>query len=479
MGLMELKLEDKDKQSSKIVAEDTRVVIRTPKANTTKKASRSCKSCFNRENYEPIDSVVGHETHLTYYRIVSCSINIEGYVHLSVVSSQHDNKLMSFEGNPLNMSIEQARDFLHGLRVKAGIPRARKLKVLVNPVGGQGNAIRYYNERVFPILRSSGCTVDLQMLEYKLHAFDIAKEMDLSYDAIVCVSGDGAVHEVLNGFLHHQNPIKAIQTPLCPIPAGSGNSLSLCLLGLEEGFDISLATLNAIKGHAMPLDLFSIMQGNKRTLSYLTQATGLMADLDIGTEDMRWLGDTRFVIGYVRSLVRNAPCPCEIYIKVEHDDKNQMVNWVRERHLDTPVPVPQYTGSELPKVQYPNGPEFDWEKVSDDISYLYAGQVPWVSRDLKQFPVSMPNDGFIDVAVQLNVSRMQKIKAMDGAENGAMFFDDSLKYYKAKAYHFKPLQTDGYISIDGESAPILPFTVEIMPSLARVLSPYYTWNNQF
>lgn len=120
MGLMELKLEDKDKQSSKIVAEDTRVVIRTPKANTTKEASRSCKSCFNRGNYEPIDSVVGHETHLTYYRIVSCSINIEGYVHLSVVSSQHDNKLISFEGDPLNMSIEQARDFLHGLRVKAG-----------------------------------------------------------------------------------------------------------------------------------------------------------------------------------------------------------------------------------------------------------------------------------------------------------------------------------------------------------------------
>ena len=258
------------------------------------------------------------------------------------------------------------------------------------------------------------------MLEYKLHAKDIAKDMDLSYDAVVCVSGDGAIHEVLNGFLAHNTPMKALQTPLCPVPAGSGNSLSLCLLGLKDGFDISMATLNAIKGHAMPLDLFSIMQGNKRSLSYLTQAAGLMADLDIGTENMRWLGDTRFVVGYVRSLIRNAPCPCEIYVKVEQDDKNEMVKTLRERQLDTPVDVPHFEGSELSPVQYDHAPESDWLKVSEDISYLYAGQVPWVSRDLKQFPVSIPNDGYIDVAVQLNVSRMQKIKAMDGAENGDM-----------------------------------------------------------
>lgn len=174
-----LKLEDKEKQTTTIVAEDKRVVIRIPKTNSTKKGSRSCTSCMNTGGkYEQIDSVVAHEIHVSYYRIVNCSVNIEGVVHLSVVSSQHDNNLVSFEGSPLNLSIEQARDFVDELRVKAGefvlalidlarsfrtgITRARKLKVLVNPVGGQGKAVRYYNERVFPILRAAGCIIDLQ-----------------------------------------------------------------------------------------------------------------------------------------------------------------------------------------------------------------------------------------------------------------------------------------------------------------------------
>ncbi|TIC72190.1 hypothetical protein E3Q00_04251 [Wallemia mellicola] len=485
-------LESSNQQATTIIIDNDGLKIRTPKTNSTNKGTRSCGCCYNKKGtrncascfnkggiYEQIDSVVAHEINVTYYRVVKCIVNAEGIVHLSVVSSQHDDHLVEFKGSPTNIPIEDAKTMIDDIRNKAAIGDPKRFLVLVNPVGGQGKAIRYYNEKVFPILRASGCKIDFQMLEYKLHAYDIGKEMQLDYDGVLCVSGDGAIHEVLNGFMKHETPIKALQMPLCPIPAGSGNSLSLCLLGLEDGCNISLATLNAIKGNPMPLDLFSIVQGNKRTLSYLTQATGLMADLDIGTEGMRWLGDTRFVIGYVRSLITNSPCPCEIYVKIDEDNKDEMIKQLRERKLDSPVPsLPQY-GEELPPVQYPNGAEPDWEKVSGDISYLYAGQVPWVSRDLKQFPVSIPNDGYIDIAAQLNVSRFQKIKAMDGAENGKMFYDQSLKYYKAKAYHYNPLRTDGYISIDGENSPVLPFTVEVLPCLARVISPYYTWNNNF
>lgn len=32
----------------------------------------------------------------------------------------------------------------------------------------------------------------------------------------------------------------------------------------------------------------------------MSVAIGLMADLDIGTEHLRWMGDTRFVYGFLR-----------------------------------------------------------------------------------------------------------------------------------------------------------------------------------
>lgn len=65
------------------------------------------------------------------------------------------------------------------------------------------------------------------------HAYDIAKELPLTYDAIVTVSGDGLIHEVMNGFAHHENPRKAFAIPIAPIPTGSGNGLALNLLGIE------------------------------------------------------------------------------------------------------------------------------------------------------------------------------------------------------------------------------------------------------
>ena len=50
----------------------------------------------------------------------------------------------------------------------------------------------------------------------------------------------------------------------------------------------------------MKVDLFSVTQGGKRTVSFMSQSLGLMADLDIGTENLRWMGDARFVFGFLR-----------------------------------------------------------------------------------------------------------------------------------------------------------------------------------
>lgn len=50
----------------------------------------------------------------------------------------------------------------------------------------------------------------------------------------------------------------------------------------------------------MKVDLFSITQGGKRSLSFMSQALGLMADLDLGTEHLRWMGDTRFMVGLLK-----------------------------------------------------------------------------------------------------------------------------------------------------------------------------------
>jgi sphingosine kinase len=57
--------------------------------------------------------------------------------------------------------------------------------------------------------------------------------MDLDYDCIVTLSGDGLIHEVLNGLAARPDAEKALNIPIAPIPTGSANGMCVNLLGIE------------------------------------------------------------------------------------------------------------------------------------------------------------------------------------------------------------------------------------------------------
>lgn len=57
--------------------------------------------------------------------------------------------------------------------------------------------------------------------------------MDVSYDAILTLSGDGLVHEVINGLSKNKDSVRAMHIPIVPMPTGSGNGFSVNLLGVE------------------------------------------------------------------------------------------------------------------------------------------------------------------------------------------------------------------------------------------------------
>lgn len=69
------------------------------------------------------------------------------------------------------------------------------------------------------------------------------------YDAIVTVSGDGLIHEVLNGFLQRSDARQAVRkVPIGAIPCGTSNSLAISMLGEKLGFDPVQTALQVVKG---------------------------------------------------------------------------------------------------------------------------------------------------------------------------------------------------------------------------------------
>lgn len=459
-------------------------------------------------------------------------------------------------------SSEQAGEWVKELMARAycGVKPCRRLKVLVNPVGGPGKARQLFQTKIRPILEAAGCYLDVQITERVDHGLEIAKNLPLdAFDALLLVSGDGLAHEVLNGFAQRSDAVRALRMPMCPIPTGSGNGLCVNLLGPDQGFNLALASLNAIKGQPLPLDICVVTQpresrqgkgrakstrsGPERRrvqepnaepvsadvdpvvlssapelpfeqyYSFLSQAIGLMADVDLGTENLRVLGDTRFVLGYISGVIANNECPIDIDVKLgSRGSKNKEEMRQRTKQFNesgqlsvsanstdenglSPLSFPGipalrhgtvsdllYTEGTTPPlisgidpswphtllVKGPGGlaspthnddpPPNSWARLSAPVATLYAGKIPFVARDLMQFPYALPGDGTVDIALLLHEGgRAGKLRAINGAETGTVVYDRGTVYLKVEAYRVTPrlragdsrLRKGGLVSIDG------------------------------
>ncbi|UZJ56520.1 hypothetical protein CBS101457_005840 [Exobasidium rhododendri] len=506
------------------------------------------------------------------------SLSPQDRLHAQLQGPCNNLRLINIEARISDVAlVEEAKGWAQKLMDQAygDVRPYRKLKVLINPVGGPGKSLQLFASRIRPVLEAAGCVMDLTVTKYVNHGLEIARSMSLKdgFDAIVCVSGDGMLHEVLNGLAQRKDAIEALKIPVAPIPTGSGNAVALNLLGVEQGFNLALACLNLIKGKSMPLDVCSITQPadihdvptsatSKRLssappqspsalssdsttstsaplpytvyYSFLSQAIGLMADVDLGTEDMRALGDTRFILGYIGGVLTNRECEVDIYVKIgDHGSKNKremregvlsakkagrkeealhggkQVEEGEEEYVASaslrngPVTDPLPEGEDTPEldvrdpswynsivdklVEKQEGPidPSKWYRVPLAISTLYAGKAPYVARDLLQFPYSYPGDQCVEVAIQMQEGgRGAKLRAITVSESGAVIYDAAVVYLKVEAYRVVPrykegdrrLKKGGLISIDGEHRPYRSFQVEVNKTVClRVLSIYGRW----
>ncbi len=187
-------------------------------------------------------------------------------------------------------------------------PLRRNILLIVNPKSGTGHAMKLVEEDCLPLLRAAGAVVDVVTTEAPHHATRIIEyhEALTAYDVIISAGGDGTFHELLAGLLGRDDWRDVVaKTCLLQLPCGSGNALAA-----SSGHrTVSRAAYAAVRGTPAPLDVVSIIQPStqKRYVSFLSLTFGLIANLDIGTEHLRWMGAQRYVGDIeARSLARSA-----------------------------------------------------------------------------------------------------------------------------------------------------------------------------
>lgn len=388
--------------------------------------------------------------------------------------------------------------------------RKKRMKVLINPFGGQGYAQKLWTREVEPLFAAARCEVDVERTAYRGHAVDIAEQLDVdAYDVVACASGDGVPHEVFNGLAKRSNAMRALgKIAVVQIPCGSGNGMSMNLNGTASA---SLAALAIVKGIRTPLDLVAITQGTNKFYSFLSQAVGIIAESDLGTESLRWMGSFRFTWGFLVRLLGQTIYPAEVAIAVDSDDKQAIKDAYRRtveeqigrtseelRRTDPGENNLNGRNTQLPPLRYGTVQD-DLDKTfqSQDMPTLgnfYVGNMCWMSSDIPFFATSLPCDGKMDmVNIDGLIPRMTGLRMLTECTDGSLIDHPDVTYRKVSAYRIMPRmhpiapqrkfrvkirrwlsgaakQREGLIAIDGERVPFEPFQAEVVPSLGTTLS---------
>lgn len=205
----------------------------------------------------------------------------------------------------------------------------KKYLIFVNPKGGKGFAQKIWLSSVQPLFDIANLKYDLVYTEYSGHAGDYMKDLeDLEqYDGITTVSGDGLVFEVVNGLMKRKDYKAAIKTPLVIIPAGSGNGLCAAILH-QSGVPLTLmdAIFVAIRGRSTPMDLVKVEQEGRDVLwSFLSIAWGVMSCIDIESEKMRWMGETRFTVEALKKMINIPIKTGKVWFKLHENQTSEIV----------------------------------------------------------------------------------------------------------------------------------------------------------
>lgn len=301
------------------------------------KPSRSCLPCIGTPGGN------GTPSSIPYYNILWAEVTGDGgwllvdYAdqtdphYLQVRHAKFDISGLVVEQTPAGVG-DQVAPWADRLldRAYSGSARRKRAWVLVNPHAGPGGADKIWEKDVKPIFEAARMPMTVVRTTYSGEAVDLARDLNIDdYDIAIPCSGDGLPHEVFNGLAKRPDARRALsKIAVCHIPCGSGNAMSCNLYGTHRP---TLAALAIVKGVPTPLDLVSVTHGSQRTISFLSQALGLIAEVDLGTEHLRWMGATRFTFGFILLAMQRKTYPCDIAVKVEIDHKDDVKKHYRQR----------------------------------------------------------------------------------------------------------------------------------------------------
>lgn len=266
--------------------------------------------------------------------------------------------------------------------------------------------------QIRPILAMENIDIALHLTEYPRHAYEMAKELDLSeFFAVSGIGGDGTLNEIIDGMLNRpDNVIK----PIAFFPGGTANDFLRCV----DGLDPAQTANNIIQGRTRGIDILEIKTREKTYYSHLFMGWGLPYLLLKYALKFRWMGPLMYKIGAVLSFFT-----------------------VRLRSV--PVVI-------------------DGQHSQRKLLGFIACNAPMNGGGMKAAPHAKMDDGKLDIVFFGQGNIFQLIKAFSKMEDGSWLNLANVHYEQAVSIQLQS-QDNNPLNIDGELCGSSPFKVKVLP----------------
>ena len=352
--------------------------------------------------------------------------------------------------------------------------RKRRILFFVNPTSGTGKSLKIWNKAksIFDLTN-----IDKKVIytERPKHAYEVVLNLKIGdYDGIVNCSGDGILHEILNGIFHREDKATFIDSIVIgTLPAGSANGFSKAIADYSgDANSLENMCFYIAKGRSKRVDIqeMELRDVDKKVYSFLSLYYGFIADADLESEGLRCLGMSRTTLwgAYLWAVLRDN-YGCLYYLPSE---SNLSLN-------DIP----------------PLNQELDenaFVKVNDNWNLFIAANTKFIGEDILTNPKANLCDGYHDL-LYLKAADSGRLKLLQYLlcfmDDGHKMFDNNgnisngIHYCKTRCWRFIPKTRltdkdditikhgfDRYYSIDGERYPICPIQVKTLNEAIRVYS---------
>lgn len=248
----------------------------------------------------------------------------------------------------------------------------------------------------------------------------------------------------------------------------------------------------AIKGKPRPVDLSYIDTiDKKRHFSFLMMSWGLIADVDIESETLRFLGSLRQSIYALMAIMKLKRYRGRFSYLIP-SEKKEGSNMISSRQVELPPleePI-NNNGQSLDSIEAQNKNSENtsmtptnrststttregdqWVTIEDDFLLLLISHVSHIAYDVHSNPGKILGDGCFEIMmIRKPIQRFRLLSMFLGIENGDHISAEEIEFIKVKAYRLEPLVSEGIYSMDGEVITYGPIQSSIFKESLQILS---------